>query len=178
MRKSRRGTGARAAARRFVEWAWQSIAKHGRFNVALSGGSTPRELYRLLASTEYRLQVDWPLVHLYWSDERAVPPDHPDSNYGMARRELILRVPIPPNNVHRMEAEAPNIGRAAHNYEALLRRSLEIDELGLPRFHLILLGMGCRRTHGLALPRYAPSRGKPRDGVSTRRWLRSSACAA
>lgn len=133
---------ARAAARRFVEWAWQSIAKHGRFNVALSGGSTPRELYRLLASTEYRLQVDWPLVHLYWSDERAVPPDHPDSNYGMARRELILRVPIPPNNVHRMEAEAPNIGRAAHNYEALLRRSLEIDELGLPRFHLVMLGMG------------------------------------
>src|SRR5579863_930974 len=133
---------ARAAARRFVDWAWQSIAKDGNFYVALSGGSTPRELYRLLATPEFRAQVDWPRVHLFWGDERAVPPDSPESNYGMVRRELLLRVPIPPANVHRMEAEDPNIGRAAHNYEAVLRKCLPIDDRGFPRFHLIFLGLG------------------------------------
>jgi 6-phosphogluconolactonase len=86
--------------------------------------------------------VDWPRVHLFWGDERAVPPDHPDSNYGAARRELLLKVPIPPNNVHRMEAESANIGRAAHNYEEILRDNLPLDDRGFPRFHLIMLGMG------------------------------------
>jgi len=133
---------ARAAARRFVDWAWQAVARDGHFQVALSGGSTPREMYRLLATQEFRTQIDWPRVHLFWGDERAVPPDHPDSNYGMARRELLLRVPIPPGNVHRMEAEGAPIGRAAHNYEAVLRRSLELDDRGFPVFHLVLLGMG------------------------------------
>jgi 6-phosphogluconolactonase len=133
---------ARVAARRVVDWAWQSIAKDGNFNVALSGGSTPRELYRLLATPEFRAQVDWPRVHLFWGDERAVPPDQPESNYGMVRRELLLRAPIPGSNVHRMEAEDPNIGRAAHNYEATLRQFLPMDDRGFPQFHLILLGLG------------------------------------
>jgi 6-phosphogluconolactonase len=133
---------ARAAARLFVEWAWQAIAQDGRFQVALSGGSTPREMYRLLATQEYRTQVDWPRVHIFWGDERAVPPDHPDSNYGMARRELLVRVPIPPANVHRMEAEVTPIGRAAHTYEATLRQYLDLDGRGFPVFHLVLLGVG------------------------------------
>jgi 6-phosphogluconolactonase len=133
---------ARAAARLFVDWAWQAIARDGHFNVALSGGSTPREMYRVLATTEYRAQVDWPRVHLFWGDERTVPPDNPDSNYGMARRELLLRVPIPPANVHRMEAEEPVIGRAAHAYETLLRRFLPLDDRGFPVFDLVLLGLG------------------------------------
>jgi len=133
---------ARSAARRFVDWAWQAIAKDGHFHVALSGGSTPRDLYRLLATSEFRAQVDWARVHLFWGDERAVPPDSPESNYGMARREFLLHVPIPPANVHRMEADDANIGRAAHSYEALLRRCLELDDRGFPRFHLVLLGLG------------------------------------
>jgi len=133
---------AYAAARRFVDWAWQAIARDGHFHVALSGGSTPRELYRLLASQEFRGQIDWPRVQVFWGDERAVPPDDPESNYGMARRELLLRVPIPQGNVHRMEAEDANIGRSAHHYEALLRRNLELDQNGFPIFHLVLLGMG------------------------------------
>jgi 6-phosphogluconolactonase len=133
---------ARTAARRFVDWAWQSIAKDGKFNVALSGGSTPRELYRVLATPEFRAQVDWPRVHLFWGDERAVPPESPESNYGMARRELLVRVPIPGSNVHRMEAEDTNIGRAAHDYEAVLRKFLPLDDRGFPRFDLILLGLG------------------------------------
>jgi 6-phosphogluconolactonase len=133
---------ARAAARRFVDWAWQAIARDGKFQVALSGGSTPREMYRLLATQEFRTQIDWPRLHLFWGDERAVPPDDPGSNYGMVRRELLLRVPIPAENVHRMEAEASPIGRAAHSYETILRRSLEVDDRGFPIFHLVLLGLG------------------------------------
>jgi len=133
---------AHAAARQFVEWAWQFIARDGKFTVALSGGHTPRELYRLLATPEYRAQVDWARVQLFWGDERPVPPDSPDSNYGMVRRELLLKAPIPPQNVHRMEAERSSIGRAAHDYEEVLREFLALDERGFPRFHLILLGMG------------------------------------
>lgn len=133
---------ALAAARRFVDWAWQAIAKHGKFQVALSGGNTPRDMYRLLATQEFRTQIDWPRVHLFWGDERAVPPDDPESNYGMVRRELLLRVPIPPANVHRMEAETQPIGRGAHAYEDVLRQSLDLDGRGFPVFHLVLLGVG------------------------------------
>lgn len=135
-------TAARSAARFFVEWAWQSIAQQGAFRVALAGGSTPRAMYGWLANSEYRLQVDWGKVHVFWGDERCVPPDHPDSNYGMARSELLLRVPIPPQNVHRMEAERADLGRAAEAYEDLLRKELTTDSHGFPRFDLILLGMG------------------------------------
>jgi 6-phosphogluconolactonase len=81
-------------------------------------------------------------VQLFWGDERAVPPDNPESNYGMARRELLLRVPVPPANVHRMEAEDPVIGRAAHAYETALRRFVPVDDHGFPQFDLIILGMG------------------------------------
>lgn len=133
---------ARAAARLFVEWAWQAIAREGAFCVALSGGSTPPELYRLLGTGEFRSQVDWAKVHLFWGDERAVPPDHPESNYGMARREMLVRIPIPSANVHRMEAERSNLGRAAQDYEAVLRRLLLLDAHGFPRFDLIILGLG------------------------------------
>ena len=133
---------ARNAARRFVEWAWQSIARDSQFNVALSGGSTPQALFHILASQEFRGQIDWARVHVFWGDERAVPPDDPESNYGMARRELLVRVPIPGANVHRMEAEDSNMGRAAHHYETLLRKYLPLDERGFPVFHLIFLGLG------------------------------------
>ena len=133
---------ARTAARKFVDWAWQAIARDGNFFVALSGGSTPKALFRLLASDEFRQQIDWPRVHLFWGDERAVPPDDPESNYGMTRRELLIRVPIPAANVHRMEAEDPNLGRAAHEYEILLRRFLPLDARGFPVFHLVYLGLG------------------------------------
>lgn len=133
---------ARGGARLFIDYAWQSIAKDGKFMVALSGGSTPRQMFGLLASDEFRGQVDWAKVHVFWSDERAVPPTNAESNYGMARRELLIRVPIPEGNVHRMEAEKPSIGRAAHEYEEALRKYLDLDDQGFPRFHLIYLGMG------------------------------------
>jgi 6-phosphogluconolactonase len=133
---------ARAAARQFLDLARQFTASSGRFCVALSGGTTPRTLHRLLASDEYRSQIDWDHVHLFWGDERSVAPESPESNYGMARREWIARVPIPQGNVHRMETERPRIERAAREYETLLRRHLDLDAAGWPRFHLILLGIG------------------------------------
>jgi 6-phosphogluconolactonase len=133
---------ARAAARLFVDYAWQTIAKYGQFMVALSGGNTPRMLFEVLASAEFRGQVDWAKVHVFWSDERAVPPESEESNFGMARRELLVRVPIPLANVHRMEAEKPSIGRAANEYEEVLRKYLRLDDRGFPQFHLIFLGMG------------------------------------
>jgi 6-phosphogluconolactonase len=133
---------ARGAARRFVEYAWQAISRDGQFMVALSGGETPRAMFALLASDEFRGQVDWAKVHAFWSDERAVPPTNAESNYGMARREFLIRVPIPEGNVHRMEAEKLGIGRAAHEYEEVLRKYLDLDDRGFPRFHLIFLGMG------------------------------------
>jgi 6-phosphogluconolactonase len=133
---------ARAAARLFVDYAWQSIAKHGQFMVALSGGNTPRLLFEVLSSAEFRGQVDWAKVHIFWSDERAVQPESPESNFGMARRELLVRVPIPLANVHRMEAEKASIGRAANEYEEILRKYLTLDDRGFPQFHLIFLGMG------------------------------------
>ena len=133
---------ARGGARLFVDYAWQAIAKDGQFMVALSGGHTPRKMFEILASEEFRGQVDWGKVHVFWSDERAVSPTNVESNYGMARKELLIRVPIPEGNVHRMEAEKPGIGRAAHDYEEVLRKYLELDDRGFPRFHLIFLGLG------------------------------------
>lgn len=133
---------ARAAARLFVEAAWQAIAKDQKFCVALSGGKTPAAFFRILATPEYRAQVDWQRVHLFWGDERPVPPESDESNYGMARRELIIRVGIPGANVHRMEAEADNIGHAAQAYEDAIRRVVPRTEQGFPRFHLIYLGLG------------------------------------
>src|ERR1700752_2728549 len=90
---------ARAASRLFVEWAWQAIGRDGKLCVALSGGNTPARFFRLLASPEFRSQVDWAKVHFFWGDERPVPPDGPESNYGMARRGVPIRLPVPRANV-------------------------------------------------------------------------------
>lgn len=133
---------ARAAARLFVELAWQAIARNSAFCVALSGGQTPRAMYRLLASREFGTQVDWNKVQVFWGDERAVPPDHAESNYAMARKALLLHVPIPLANIHRMEADRPHLGRAAQEYEEVMRRNLPLNARGFPRFDLILLGLG------------------------------------
>ena len=130
------------AVKRFVRLAGQFISRQGIFHVALAGGKTPQGVYRLLASDGFREQVDWSRVHLFWSDERTVTPDHAESNFGMAQRELLSRIPIPAENVHRMEAERPDLERAAQDYEAILQRYLPTDARGFPRFHLILLGMG------------------------------------
>jgi 6-phosphogluconolactonase len=133
---------AREAAARFVRLAREPVAQRGRFSVALAGGSTPRELYRLLAGDAFRAQVDWQRVRFFWGDERPVPPSHPESNFGMAWRELLSRLSLPAENIHRMEAERADMEAAAREYENVLRRELALDEQGFPRFDLVLLGLG------------------------------------
>src|SRR5688572_7019191 len=109
------------AADLFVDIASHSISTQGRFSVALSGGSTPKGMFALLASDDYRNSVDWSKVHLFWGDERSVPPDHKDSNYKMANEAMINKVPIPPENVHRMRAESADVNEGAAEYEQLLK---------------------------------------------------------
>ena len=133
---------AHAATQAFVESSRQAIGSRGLFHAALSGGSTPRQLFRLLASDDFRESIDWAHIHLYWSDERCVPPDHPDSNFGMAQRELLQHISIPPENIHRMKAELPDLRRTAKEYEETLRQNLPQNLQGFPCFDLILLGMG------------------------------------
>jgi 6-phosphogluconolactonase len=132
---------ARKAAEQFVSLAGAAIARSERFTVALSGGSTPRALYSLLASAEYRERIDWRGVHLFWGDERCVPPDHPESNYRMVQEALLSRINIPPANIHRMAGEKEP-AEAATAYEDELRRFFQLTEGQVPRFDLILLGLG------------------------------------
>lgn len=127
---------------RFQRLAAQSIAAAGRFCVALSGGSTPRTLHRLLAEPPFREAIDWPRVHLFWGDERFVPADHPDSNYRLAQEALISRVPIPIANVHPIPTEGSDPQAAAARYEESLRRFFALPEGEVPRFDLVLLGLG------------------------------------
>jgi 6-phosphogluconolactonase len=129
---------ATQAATRFARLAAASIHEHKRFMVALSGGSTPKGMYALLAKTPFIGQVDWTKVHLFWGDERCVPPDHSESNYRMANEALLSRVPLPSENVYRIPGElAPHV--AAEIYTEELRRAFGES---LPHFDLILLGLG------------------------------------
>ena len=96
---------AEEAAQRFSRWAVEAVNARGRFSAALSGGSTPGALFRRLAKEPFRGEIPWDGVHLFWADERCLPPDHPGSNYRLAHEALIARVPIPPENVHRVHGE-------------------------------------------------------------------------
>jgi len=110
-------------------------------SVALSGGSTPRRLFARLIADPYRTKVDWSSVRIFWGDERPVPPDHPESNFRMAKENLLDHLPIVPDHVFRMEGERP-AKEAAVRYEEVLQRVFSPCEEGAPRFDLILLGMG------------------------------------
>ena len=134
---------ARAGADRFVESARHAIADHGRFRVALSGGSTPKAVYPLLVSPPRVDQVDWGRVEFFWGDERAVPPDHPDSNFGVAYHLLLSQLPaVRRDAIHRMPAELPDLNAAALAYEADVRLAFGVRDAEVPRFDLIWLGMG------------------------------------
>ncbi len=129
------------AAEEFVRQANEAISKSGRFTVALSGGSTPKALYQLLAEG-YATKLRWDRMFFFWGDERHVPPDHPDSNYRMAKEALLSRVPIPEENVFRIPTEDEDASRAAANYEETLRKFFKLKPGEFPRFDLMLLGMG------------------------------------
>jgi 6-phosphogluconolactonase len=130
-----------AAAKLFAERAAGAVSARGRFTAALSGGKTPVALYRLLAKAPFVSQIPWERVHLFWGDERCVPPDHADSNYRTVRELLLDHVPIPPANVHRMPGEMDPVEGAAR-YEEQLREFFAPRGDGFPAFDFILLGLG------------------------------------
>lgn len=119
------------------------MAERGLFTVALSGGTTPRRVYEHLSEPPLRNAVPWDKIEFFWSDERPVPPDHPDSNYRMTFDSLLASVPVTPARIHRMTAERSDLEAAAVEYERELSRVFAVDESGAPpSFDLIFLGMG------------------------------------
>jgi 6-phosphogluconolactonase len=133
------------AAEEFTRQAGEAARSRGAFTVALAGGSTPKALYALLAAetgSPFRARVPWERTHVFWGDERHVPPDHPDSNFRMAHEALLSRVPVPAPYVHRIQAENPDAGKAAAEYAADLRQFFRPAAGQFPRFDLILLGLG------------------------------------
>ena len=130
-----------AAAEEVVRAANEAVSQRGRFTIALSGGSTPKSLFNLLASNA-KAALPWDRTFFFWGDERHVPPTDPDSNYRMVEEAMLSKVPVPPGNIFRMPAENPDAAAAAEAYEKTLRKFFQLEAGGVPRFDLILLGMG------------------------------------
>ncbi len=131
---------SQAAAEYVVRLAHESTTAHGKFTFALSGGSTPKKLYGLLASEPYRNRIDWPHVEIFWSDERCVPTDDPECNYNMALEVMLTRLSLRADQIHRMPADEKDRDAAALKYTREMQRVFGTD--GIPAFDLIQLGMG------------------------------------
>ena len=132
------------AAERLTHAIGSAIVRHGNAIVCLTGGSTPKRLYELLGDPlqPWRARIDWERVHLFWGDERHVPPDHPDSNFGMAWRALVSQVPVPSTQVHRMRGEFEDARDAGREYDAELRAGFAAAGRGDLTFDVMLLGLG------------------------------------
>ena len=130
-------------AQYLVEMAAEAVDARGQARIAISGGSTPKAAFQLLADPHqrFRAAMPWDRLDLYWVDERSVPPDDADSNYRMTLEALLSHVPLPPNQVHRMEGELDPEAAAAR-YESELRNSFRLEGAESPRFDLVSLGMG------------------------------------
>lgn len=154
-----------ATARRFDALARQAITRQGRFSVALSGGSTPRDLYRRLATAPLVNRINWKRVHLFWGDERCVAPEHADSNYAMVQDALLSQVSVPFGQIHRIQGEIdPHVAAVA--YEDHLRHFFPAAD---PRFDLVLLGMGSDG-HTASLFPESPAVVQALD-ASSQRWV-------
>ena len=129
------------AAEEVVRAATEAVAQSGRFTIALSGGSTPKNLFNLLA-TNARTVFPWDRTYFFWSDERHVPPTDPESNYRMAEEIMLSKIPVNAGNVFRIAAENPDAAAAAEAYEQTLRKFFQLQPGQVPAFDLILLGMG------------------------------------
>jgi len=141
---------AKRAAEEFIKAANAAAKTKGSFSVALAGGSTPKALYALLAGDALRGQLPWDKMQLFFGDERHVEPTHPDSNFRMATEAMISKVPLKPEQVHRIKAENPDTAQAAREYEQDLRSHFHLADGEAPRFDLVLLGMG-NEGHTLSL---------------------------
>ncbi len=131
---------SQAAARYLVSHSRKATAARGKFTVALSGGSSPKRLYSLLATGPYVAQINWSGAHFFWADERCVPPDHEESNFRLAHDAFLAKVLLPKENTHRIAGEE-DPERAASEYEQHLRTFFD-DARSFPLFDLILLGVG------------------------------------
>ncbi len=131
------------AAEEIAHVAGEAICTHGEFTFCLSGGSTPASTYELLA-TRFLGSIDWKEVRFYWGDERCVPPDHSESNYAMANRTMLSKLPVKPEQVFRMRGELPP-EEGALDYEKQLKQSFSLSAGEFPRLDLILLGLGDNR---------------------------------
>src|SRR5947199_3872807 len=130
---------ARAAAQLFSDVASKAAADRGIARIAISGGTTPKSMFQLLAdpAEPFLEQVPWDRIELYWVDERCVPPDHAESNYRMTREALLSKVPLRADRVHRMEGELdPEI--AAARYESVIRNTFRLEGAQTPTFDLVL----------------------------------------
>ena len=130
-----------AAAEEVVRTANEAVTDRGRFTISLSGGSTPKSLYTLLASNA-RNVIPWDRTFFFWGDERHVPPTDAESNYRMVEESMLSKVPVPAGNVFRIASENPDAAVAADAYEQTLKKFFAIETGQAPRFDLILLGMG------------------------------------
>jgi 6-phosphogluconolactonase len=172
---------AKAAAELFVNIATESIGARDMFRVALSGGSTPRRVYELLASDAFRRRVDWAHVDIFWGDERYVPAESQDSNYRMTSKALLRHVPVPAANVHPVPTNISPPHAAADAYEDDIRRRFG-NSPSMPQFDLVYLGLGAnghtaslfphsqalRETSRLVVADFVPEVGQWRISMSAR----------
>jgi 6-phosphogluconolactonase len=134
---------AQTAAAEFLEAAKEAVREKGSFSVALSGGSTPKALYGLLINNPVlQAMVPWRKIQFFFGDERHVPPDDTESNFRMATEAMLAKAPVDAKQVHRIKGEKRNAAQAAEEYEEDLRASFKLADGQLPRFDLVLLGMG------------------------------------
>ena len=134
---------ARRAAEKIIEAAAVAIKERGGFTISLAGGSTPKALYSLLATDPaFKSQMPWDKTQFFFGDERHVPPDNSDSNYRMAHESMLSKVPLKPEQVIRIKAEYENSEKAAEEYQQALRTWFQRSNQQLPRFDVLLLGMG------------------------------------
>jgi 6-phosphogluconolactonase len=161
---------AKRAAQEFVQCAAAAVQSHGSFTVALAGGSTPKALYNLLVTDPaLRSQVPWDKLHLFFGDERHVPPDHPDSNFRMASEAMLSKSPLTPQQVTRIKAENPDAIQAALEYEKALRDYFKLQPGECPRFDLVLVGMG---SEGHTLSLFPGTKALHADGrIVVRNWV-------
>ena len=131
------------AAEEIIKIAVDAVEKRGLFRISLSGGSTPKTLYSKLAyDQDLKKQMPWQNTHFFWSDERTVPPDHPDSNYRMVEEAMFKHVSVSEPQIHRIHAEAEEPIHAAEEYENEIRQHFNVSAPEMPQFDLVLLGMG------------------------------------
>jgi 6-phosphogluconolactonase len=161
---------AKRAAQEFVQAAQGAVRAKNSFNVALAGGSTPKALYGLLVNdSTLRSQVPWDKMHLFFGDERHVPPDHSESNFRMATEVMISKSPLKPEQVTRIKGEYPDTDQAALEYEKALREYFKLKDGEFPRFDLLLAGMG---NEGHTLSLFPGTKALLADGrIAVRNWV-------